>query len=159
LVDAVLNLSKFRKAHVCILLDCLQSTLDASWKMEENLLFFFVYFSTHKIYSIYNRNKQKQHWKRILFAIFFSMHTMKINPKALGSLWVMYILYHWLFLPAVKLLWTDFVMTHTVQNRLSHCTWCYVHVLRVEIDWEALALFQEFLKPSSERLYLICTQK
>jgi len=39
------------------------------------------------------------------------MHTMKINPKALGSLWVMYILYHWLFLPAVKLLWTDFIMT------------------------------------------------
>jgi len=37
-------LSKFRRARVCILFDCLQSLLDGSWKAEAKVMFPFVIF-------------------------------------------------------------------------------------------------------------------
>ena len=43
-------LSKFRRARVCILIDCSQSWLDGSWKAEAKVTFPFVIF--HTLYFI-----------------------------------------------------------------------------------------------------------
>ena len=123
----ILFLSKFRRARVCILFDCLKSLHDGSWKAEAKETFLFVKFHTLYLLKLFKKNKQKKTLYKVYICVVFVRHHLKTkHTVATASTCTVHVC-HWVLITAVKLLKTDFVSDTTVQNRSSHCSCCEVH--------------------------------
>jgi len=89
-------LSNFRKACVCILFVCLQSSLEGAWKAEEKAMFFFVFF-THLILTQFVIEKKNILICFTCICVVFSIHKFKTKLNALSSVSTAHV-NHWLFI-------------------------------------------------------------